>query len=128
MRIYNSAGNQLYTAPYRIELSVAARDWVLYHDSGYLPAIGTESDYTDWHRHTFYNAFLEPGDHFTISVIGLTRQSSSFWPDFNLQFQRIRLTLNTSYEQNLSAVALGYENWLYGEWSSPEPPPPPLTG
>ena len=128
MRIFNSNGNRLTTAAYRARISATARDWTLSHDTGYLPAVGAEFETTAWHRHTWYGNLLEVGDPLTISLDWIGRESSSFWPDLSLQFQRVRLTLNTSTDPNFQNASLAHETWLYGEWSSPAPPPPPLTG
>ena len=122
-RIYNRAGNFRTRGAYRAVMTAGARDWLLTHDTGFLPDCCEEFAFTDWTVHTWYNNTLEPADSLKVSLIDISRQSSSFWPDFNLQFQRIRLTLNTSFEPESSS--LGYESWLYGEYSSPYPPPPP---
>ena len=124
MRAFNSAANFRTTTPYRIELSAAARDWHVTHDTGWIEAIGAERDYTDWVTHTWYGNRLDPTDSLTISLIRVSRPAGTdFWPDFSLQFQRIRLTLNTSFEA--VAAAQAFESWLYGDYSSPMPPPPP---
>ena len=56
----------------------------------------------------------------------IARETQDYWPDLSVQFQRIRLTLNRTFEP--ASAGAGYESWLYGEWSSPLPPPPPATG
>jgi hypothetical protein len=52
LRIFNSAGNYRTAAPYKAIISASARDWVVTHDTGYLPDIGSEREMTDWHTHT----------------------------------------------------------------------------
>ena len=88
-----------------------------------LPAIGAEKETTEWHRHTWYDNPMTPADSLTISLLWIGRETSSFWPDLSMQFQRVRLTLNQTFEN--ASAGLGYESWLYGDWSSPAPPPPP---
>ena len=129
IRVYNHAGNKLVHDPYRAELHASSRDWVVTHDTGYLPAVGDDYETTDWVTHTWYNNHLEKGDSLTLSLMSLSREESSFWPDFSLQFQRIRLTMNTSFDPAYDATeALNYESWLYGGESPPPPPPPPHQG
>ena len=123
LRIFNANGNRLTTSPYYAKIGASAREWSLEYDTGYLPAIGSEFETTEWIQHTWYDNRLEPGDPLTISLIWIGRETSSFWADFGVQFQRIRLTMHTSYDP--AEDALAYESWLYGEWSSPYPPPPP---
>ena len=121
MRVYNSAGNFRTTAPYRAELQAAARDWVVTHDTGFIDDVGEENQYSEYVVHTWYNNTLGPDDPLTITLLGLSRQSSSFWPDFHLQFTRIWLTVNVSHAN----VNASYLSWVYGEFESPSPPPPP---
>ena len=128
LRVYNHAGNQRTTTPYRARINAAAQDWVVEHDTDYLPAVGNENERTDWHTHVWYANPLAPGDSLTIALLGIGREGSSFWPDYSLQFQRIRLTLNQTFEDDPSGSAQGHSTWLYGAWSDPTPPPPPPGG
>ena len=123
MRIYNQAGNGMVTSPYMARISAAARDWEVIHETPWLTAIGAEREYSEWHTHIFYDNPIEPNDPLTIRLLTIGRQTSSFWTDFSLQFNLIRLTLNTSYDP--PSAGLPYNSWLYGEYTSPGPPPPP---
>ena len=124
MRAYNRNGNFRTTAPYRIVLQAAARNWVVRHDTGFIRDVGEERQYSQYVTHTWYNNTIGPGDNLTITLISLSRQFSSFWPDFSMQLTRIWLTANVSSEQ----VNPSYWSWLYGaeNYESPSPPPPPF--
>ena len=124
MRVFNENGNRLTTAPYGIQLSAAARDYVVSHDTNYIPAVGSEREYSLYVTHTWHNNTLGPTDTLTIKLVKLYRESSSFWPDLSLQLTRIWLTLNTSLDPGASNA---FDSWLYGEEHSPSPPPPPLN-
>ena len=123
MRVFNYAGSFRITSPYRIEVQATARDWLRGHDTGYVAATGVEFEYSEYVTHTWYNLTLGPADLVTLKLMRISRQTSSFWPDFNLQLTRIWLTLNSTLEPD---GASGYASWLYGEYASPLPPPPPL--
>ena len=99
-------------------------DWV----TGLLNATGSENERTDWYTHVWHALHLVPGGSLTISLLGIGREGPSFWPDYSVQFQRIRLTLNQSYEDDMASAATAYNNWLNGVWSDPTPPPPPPGG
>lgn len=126
LRIFNSNGAPSATAPYRALLHASSRDWLLTYDTGYLAAIGSNQDSTEWVTHTWYNNAMIPSDTLTLSLKHIERQTtSSFWADYSLQFQSIRLILNTTYDPNHDQLATGYSSWLYGEFNPPPPPPPP---
>ena len=124
MRVYNVNGNFRFPAPYRIEIEASARDWVLQHDTGYIADVGEEREFSEYVTHTWYNNTLGPDDPLTITLKRLSRQQHSFWPDFRLQFTRIWLTIKLPLEQ----VNSSYLSWVYGEFESPSPPPPPDFG
>ena len=126
VRVFNAAANAGTQAPYRIELRASARDWSVTHDTGYIAAVGAEYEYSQFVSHTWCNYTLGPDDPLTITLVRLSRESSSFWPDFNMQLSRIRLRLNTSaFEPDGSGQ---FSSWLYGDEWSPSPPAPPLLG
>ena len=123
MRVYNKNGNFRTSAPYRAELQAAARGWIVKHDTGFITDVGEEKQYSEYVTHTWYNNTLGPDDPLTITLLSLSRQQSSFWPDFSLQMTRVWLTVNASLEQ----VNASYLSWVYGEFESPSPPPPPQS-
>ena len=128
VRVANRAGNQLVTAPYRAELEASSPHWLVAHDTGYITATGENYESSEWSLHTWYNLTMMVGDKLQLSLISLSREESSFWSDFSLQFQRIRLTLNTSFDPDaMDAEAPDFSTWLYGGESPPPPPPPPET-
>jgi hypothetical protein len=128
IRVFNAAGSPSQTLPYQALLEASSREWNVTHDTGFLPAVGPNKDATDWVEHTWYNLPMMPGDTLTLALKHISRQTASFWPDYSLQFQRIRLRLNTSLGANHDQDALAYSSWLYGEFAPPPPPPPPHGG
>ena len=103
VRVFNAAANAGTQAPYRIELRASARDWSVTHDTGYIAAVGAEYEYSQFVSHTWCNYTLGPDDPLTITLVRLSRESSSFWPDFNMQLSRIRLRLNIRRPSSLMA-------------------------
>ena len=74
---------------YRAVVRITGPSIAVTFDTGYLEATGVEYETTEYVTHVANGLELTPSDSFHVTLVDISRATSSFWPELGLLFSQI---------------------------------------